>query len=377
MKIWSPGKVLLYGGFTILEKGCTGLVLPVNKGVYAEISEGQNVINAPQFGVENLSFEWDDEINDKGSDEDKEKMMFVLSAIDNTLKYLKSQNKEIKHFSLKTWNDDGLTMNFGESKAGFGTSAGATVSTVVSILGYHGYDVDSRQTRELVNKIAQYTHYLVQGKIGSGFDVSSACFGPHFFERANPDIITQSKDVVEAVSKDWENKADEVEWPKFFNVLMIYTGRSASTKGAVGKVKAWRSEGGEDLYQKFIQENDNINKSIIDVWRNVSQMTDYDKNPVLVQKLKGLLKSSWAQRKVMGQLSSVDIETDEDTQLLSELEKNGALFATLPGAGGGDSIFCVCLDSEAVEKVENYAKSKDLYVFEGADVVFSGYKILN
>ncbi len=364
---------MVYGGYTILEKGKTGLVMPVNKGVYANVNEGNYLINAPQFGVENLNFSFENnELACNTDDETKTKMQFVLAAINNTLKYLTYKNIEIKKFDIKTWNDEGLTMNFGDSKAGFGTSAGATVSTVSSVLAFHNININTSENRELINKIAQYTHYLVQGKVGSGFDVSCACFGPHFFTRADPLLISESKDVIDTVQKKWDTRADAVKWPSFFRPVMVYTGRSASTKGAVKKVRSWR-ENNEQTYQQFISENDEINKIIIPVWNKVAEMQSADDNMFYLEKLKGLLETSWAQRKKIGMLSNVPIETHEDTTLLKNIEINGAFCATMPGAGGGDSILCIALSDQDADKVKAFCKSNNLYVFDDVKIIENSF----
>jgi phosphomevalonate kinase len=42
---------------------------------------------------------------------------------------------------------------------------------------------------KLIHNIAQYTHCLAQGKVGSGFDVSSAVFGSQIYHKFSPDAL--------------------------------------------------------------------------------------------------------------------------------------------------------------------------------------------
>ena len=41
----------------------------------------------------------------------------------------------------------------------------------------------------LVHDAAQFCHCLAQGKIGSGFDVSSAVYGSHVYRRFSPAVL--------------------------------------------------------------------------------------------------------------------------------------------------------------------------------------------
>ena len=42
----------------------------------------------------------------------------------------------------------------------------------------------------IIHNLCQFCHSLAQGKIGSGFDVSSAVFGTHIYKRFSPSIIS-------------------------------------------------------------------------------------------------------------------------------------------------------------------------------------------
>lgn len=47
-----------------------------------------------------------------------------------------------------------------------------------------------RSEKTLIHNLAQFVHCLAQGKVGSGFDVSSAVWGSHRYKRFNPSILT-------------------------------------------------------------------------------------------------------------------------------------------------------------------------------------------
>jgi ERG8-type phosphomevalonate kinase len=377
LKIWAPGKNLIYGGYTILEVGREGLVVPVNKGVTAEIEEADEIVlNMPQFKIAGKRASFDGKkLSCDVSDEERKKMSFLLGSVESALLYISSRGMKPKGFTLTTTNDEGMTYQFGESKAGFGTSSASTVAAVASLLAFHGFGIYTLEKRQLVNKIAQYVHYIIQGNVGSGFDVSCACFGPHFFKRASPKLILESRDVVVAVSREWDNGYERAPWPSFFTSLMAFTGRSASTSEAVKKTKAFReiSPENEARYQEFIRKNDAVNNKLHALWNEVSKYKSAGEAGAKLAELKTLLKQSWRQRKEMGEMTGVEVETDDDTALLEGCEQNGALFATMPGSGGGDSVFAVCTSRGDRARLARFLKSKGLGVFEEVETIGTGY----
>ena len=57
------------------------------------------------------------------------------------------------------------------------------VTSLVAALLHH---LVPSASRELIHNLAQYAHSLAQGKVGSGFDVSSAMYGSHIYTRFDP-----------------------------------------------------------------------------------------------------------------------------------------------------------------------------------------------
>jgi phosphomevalonate kinase len=83
-------------------------------------------------------------------------------------------------------------------KTGLGSSAALITSLVCALLLRFGVvaseslmqGADERdEGRQLAHNLAQYVHCLAQGKVGSGFDVSSAIFGSHIYTRFDPAVI--------------------------------------------------------------------------------------------------------------------------------------------------------------------------------------------
>ena len=47
-----------------------------------------------------------------------------------------------------------------------------------------------------MHRVAQLAHCSAQGKIGSGFDISSAVFGSHRYRRFSPKFLEEGLDLV-------------------------------------------------------------------------------------------------------------------------------------------------------------------------------------
>ena len=83
-------------------------------------------------------------------------------------------------------------------KTGLGSSAALITSLVCALLLRFGVITGASlmqgadewdEGRRLAHNLAQYVHCLAQGKVGSGFDVSSAIFGSHIYTRFDPAVI--------------------------------------------------------------------------------------------------------------------------------------------------------------------------------------------
>ena len=81
-------------------------------------------------------------------------------------------------------------------KTGLGSSA-ALITSLVSGLLVHlsaisasELDAVDSRGRQLAHNTAQFIHCYAQGKVGSGFDVSSAVFGSQLYTRFDPSVIS-------------------------------------------------------------------------------------------------------------------------------------------------------------------------------------------
>ena len=90
-------------------------------------------------------------------------------------------------------------------KTGLGSSA-ALITSLVTALVVHlaivpassltngsrprsTVDSDTQQDLEFIHNTSQYIHCLAQGKVGSGFDISSAVYGSQVYRRFNDSVL--------------------------------------------------------------------------------------------------------------------------------------------------------------------------------------------
>ncbi|XLR30133.1 hypothetical protein S83_058033 [Arachis hypogaea] len=205
----------------------------------------------------------------------------------------------IPPFASITFNtDDG---NGGDckpevAKTGLGSSAAMTTAVVGALLHYLGVlfcrvstnkhylgviklssskDQQDRKDYtdiDLLHKIAQTAHCIAQGKVGSGFDVSSAVYGSQRYVRFSPEemfspevissvqVAAQALPAPEVISDilngNWDHERTEFSIPPLMTLLLGEPGTGgSSTPSMVGAVKKW---------QKFDPQKS------MDTWRRLS-----------------------------------------------------------------------------------------------------------
>lgn len=107
---------------------------------------------------------------------------------------------------------------------------------------------------EWLHNLSQFAHCLAQGKVGSGFDVSSAVFGSQRFTRASSSILAPllaaenpfSPGELSAFAGElsvWDNVHDSFCLPKGMRLLMGDVNAGSSTPGMVKSVLRWLETG--------------------------------------------------------------------------------------------------------------------------------------
>ncbi|KAL4865477.1 hypothetical protein BDV12DRAFT_174591 [Aspergillus spectabilis] len=241
----APGKVLLTGGYLVLDRNYTGTVIALDarihvvveqlrKGHRRDLSSGSDkfenggaeaeqdnedliIVRSPQF----VDAVWEYTIqrceNGGGikvvQKNDGRSNPFVQTSLSYALTYISyvADSKDFGSLSITILADNdyysetafsrasehsaGEFVNFGvplheAHKTGLGSSA-ALVTALVSALVIHRtmQPDDIGAARDKLHNLAQAAHCAAQGKVGSGFDVAAAVYGSCIYRRFSPSIL--------------------------------------------------------------------------------------------------------------------------------------------------------------------------------------------
>ena len=142
-------------------------------------------------------------------------------------------------------------------KTGLGSSAALITSLVTALLiHFTAISATSLSTTNTADKlfahnVAQFVHCLAQGKVGSGFDVSSAVFGSHVYTRFDPGVLapllSEGSDIslMSALSPSntqWNHTVKPFRLPPLMRLMLGDVDTGSDTPSFVGKVLQWRRE---------------------------------------------------------------------------------------------------------------------------------------
>ncbi|TFY59322.1 hypothetical protein EVG20_g7832 [Dentipellis fragilis] len=108
------------------------------------------------------------------------------------------------------------------------------------------------QARRLAHNVAQFVHCLAQGKVGSGFDVAAAVFGSQLYTRFTPSVIKPLMDdatgavplfpTLSPQNPEWDYNVQPFKLPPFTRLLLADVHAGSNTPSLVSKVLKWRQE---------------------------------------------------------------------------------------------------------------------------------------
>jgi phosphomevalonate kinase len=244
-----------------------------------------------------------------------------------------------------------------------------------------------------VHNLAQFCHFKAQGKVGSGFDVSSAVYGSHVYTRFSPAVLqsgsgtegtegVDGKSLLELIRGDgWDSVVSPLPLPSGLRLMLGDVNAGAKTPVMLSKVEAWR----QSLQQQQQLEGSPwerlsvLNRRVIKHFGKLQALISEDETQL--QKAALLPASQWeseagslgkrlsklrstflqvrAALKAMGQAAGVDIEPDSQTELANaSMDLPGVLLAGVPGAGGMDALFVITLGEKAEELVQHFWRNR-------------------
>lgn len=352
----APGKIIWIGGYSVLERPNVSFITSVDKRVVvkAEKLEKNNFeIAAPQLLASARG-----KITAGKLNLNDPKLKFVATAIETALAYLKIRKITTTGVKIETHSDKAFVS--GAGKSGLGASAAVTVATTAAALGC--FEPKLSKDKELVHKLSQISHSAAQGKVGSGFDVAAATYGSCKYVRFSPQIVEKG---VAAAEEKWDYQVKRVSLPPVFSVVIAnIVGKSTNTTELVKKVNQFKQKN-PGQYLELIKQLNEANIHAVNDLIELKKAKNEKADGKLLEKFYSAFEEGRKLTKQLGQLSGVEIESDEMTELIEDSKLHGAFVAKLPGAGGGDSIAALCTSAETAEKLKKFwGKSPALQILE-------------
>ncbi|KAF2089111.1 Phosphomevalonate kinase [Saccharata proteae CBS 121410] len=411
VSVSAPGKVLLAGGYLVLDRDHTGLVFGLSARIHVVVrplatrpgvSLSEIIVKSPQF--QHASWEYGYRLTEHGggieltqlrarATESLHRNVFVETALSYALTYISALSKQRVEPAAITILADNDYYSAGESapasasgrfndfgvplweahKTGLGSSAAlVTAFTAAVLTHYLPEDVFSLKTdagKARLHNLAQAAHCAAQGKVGSGFDVASAVYGSCLYRRFSPALLSSHGEVgtsgfaqalrilvdEEDSSRKWDTAITKsaVSVPNGIRLVMCDVDCGSQTPSMVKKVLAWRKENPElanRVWSQLQQRNDALAAELVALSK--TKTGEYGKLRDCLNEIRTLIRD-------MSKLSGVPIEPVEQTQLLDACSAvPGVIGGVVPGAGGYDAIALVIEDKEeVVERLQELFKT--------------------
>ncbi|RPB19428.1 Phosphomevalonate kinase [Terfezia boudieri ATCC MYA-4762] len=325
----SPGKVLLAGGYLVLDRAYSGLVFALSSRIHVTSAplkdhpEGTISVESPQFKNAHWAYQINKNLDGAGvvvaqvEHEGSSENTFVETTIRYCLNYLSMMQQDAPYFfpsikltiladndyysqpksatPLPRFNKLGVPI-FEAHKTGLGSSAALVTSLTACLLSTYSKDgtpleLTSEKNLKLVHNLAQASHCAAQGKIGSGFDVAAAVFGSCVYHRFSPALLEPLQSTEEAehdpnhfapklaaiVLSNWDYSVKKTKVPPGLRVVMGDVDCGSSTPGMVRHVLAWRKEKGQvaNAIWDSIEEQ---NQGLINMFAELSLAADEEQD---------------------------------------------------------------------------------------------------
>ncbi|KAF2667381.1 phosphomevalonate kinase [Microthyrium microscopicum] len=236
----APGKVLLAGGYLVLDRDYTGLVFGLDARIHVHIrplhtSTGvvleEIIVKSPQFKDAIWEYGYRRSEKDGGvlvhpltssAQQTLHPNPFVETTLTHVLTYISTKlasatnpsptihpsaitiladdayyttpsnksteftGEQFKFFGIPLWD---------AHKTGLGSSAALVTALTAALLAHYLPEeklLTTEEGRLRVHNLAQVAHCVAQGKVGSGFDVASAVYGSCIYRRFSPSVIAMT-----------------------------------------------------------------------------------------------------------------------------------------------------------------------------------------
>jgi phosphomevalonate kinase len=173
------------------------------------------------------------------------------------------------------------------NKTGLGSSASLVTSLSAALLShlsvltlptpeeadsYHHASTDPPKSLGIIHSVAQYAHCLAQGKVGSGFDISSSVYGTHIYKRFSPSLLepllssNSPPSLVEALDPSkWDQSISPFRLPKGLRLVLADVDAGTNTPSFIRGILKWREEKPEEsneIWGKLFKANTRLVKAL-------------------------------------------------------------------------------------------------------------------
>ncbi|KAK6544539.1 phosphomevalonate kinase [Orbilia ellipsospora] len=385
----APGKVLLAGGYTVLDASCRGLVFALSARIHSVAcpttssndKDGKIIVRSPQFA--NAVWEYQTAILEDGKGVDvvqtnnNDPNPFILTTLKYALSYLSLPSIPSTTITILASNSyysqppppiprfNSLSVPINKAnKTGLGSSA-ALVTSLTACLLHHFQHQNKAVESYVIHNLSQTSHSAAQGKVGSGFDVAAATYGSHEYQRFSPSLLSSLPEpntpsfttaLQSLATKKWEMEVHKVTLPPGIGLVMGDVQCGSSTPGMVKKVLSWRKDAGEagdELWKRL----DGRNRALI---QKFNTFNDGGKVNDLREKIADIRESV----RELGKNAGVEIEPESQTRLIDGVVGGveGVIGGVVPGAGGYDAV-CFLYDDSVKggrEKLEKFLEGYKL-----------------
>ncbi|KAL2814660.1 phosphomevalonate kinase [Aspergillus granulosus] len=408
----APGKVLLTGGYLVLDRNYTGTVFALDARIHvvveqlrkghrsseSEAAENGNtgiekdgedaiVVKSPQFvgavweyGIQRTENGGGIKVVQKNEGRGNP---FVETSLNYALTYISyvADSKDFGSLSITILADDdyysetafskgserkaGEFVNFGvplfeAHKTGLGSSA-ALVTSLVSALVIHRtmQPDDIGAARDKLHNLAQAAHCAAQGKVGSGFDVAVAVYGSCLYRRFSPSILESIGDAGspgfdERLFKVVEDANPEHPW----DTECLDFGMTLPRGMQMVLCDVECGSQTPSMVKKVLEWRKQNKQEADLLWdalqsnneRLVAEFKQLSQTPEKgFDEVRSLIQRSRSHIRSMTTKSDVPIEPKVQTELLDAIsEVEGVVGGVVPGAGGYDALAVLIRDEPEV-----------------------------
>ncbi|OIW32692.1 phosphomevalonate kinase [Coniochaeta ligniaria NRRL 30616] len=413
----APGKVLLAGGYLVLDRAYTGLVFGLSARINVIAQEiktspgiqlSEIVVESPQF----LEAQWRygyrladgdggikvTQLQISGSHINpnpfvETTLSYVLSYISRSSSRPRRPTHTIKPSrvliladndyysapvppSLPSSGSDTSTTPQPPSrfasfpvpltkahKTGLGSSAALVTALTASLLAHYlpreAFDVETAAGKTVLHNLAQAAHCAAQGKVGSGFDVAAAVWGSCLYRRFSPSVLGG---LGEVGSRGFGARLEALvndESGKVWDTEIRKEGVNLPPGVAVRMCDVDCGSQTVGMVKSVLKWRADREADAKELWDELQR-----RNEALAEVLRGgrtgeiraAVRGIRELIRKMGTESGVPIEPESQTELLDALEGvEGVYGGVVPGAGGFDALALLVEDDKATtDRLEEF-----------------------